>query len=427
MVLAALPGGGRAQSASSAELDTVEKLGSALFFERNLSFSRKQNCASCHSPELAFTDPRALGDIQGAVSRGGDGRSFGDRNAPTLGYVALAPEFHLTPPGDPVGGMFWDGRARDIESQIHDPLINPVEMAMPDAASVVARVNENPAYRAALAALFGEGTLSDTKQAFAALEKAIAAFMRQPDFAPFDSKYDRSLRGEATLSAAEAAGRDIFFSSERAGCNRCHAQGEAGGVGGELLTTFRYYNLGVPANTAVRKLNNSPPGRVDHGVLENAAVTAPRHDGAFKVPTLRNVAVTGPYMHNGVFQELRTAVLFHLRFSARRCGRAQSGVGEAVGRGGGSRHRRGSGLAVATARRQRRGQPHRLPQDADGPALRASRRGVNRGAKPLRRAVVVLDHRPGLPGDRCHFGVGAARSPVPRHQRSSKMNLMNSR
>ncbi|MBN9282573.1 MAG: cytochrome-c peroxidase, partial [Hyphomicrobium denitrificans] len=71
------------QSAQAENLKTREKLGEALFSDRNLSFSRKQNCVSCHSPELAFTDPRVLGEIQGAVSRGGDGRSLGDRNSPT--------------------------------------------------------------------------------------------------------------------------------------------------------------------------------------------------------------------------------------------------------------------------------------------------------------------------------------------------------
>lgn len=317
VVTVASPGAAHGQSAGGGEdLDTVEKLGSALFSERNLSFSRKQNCVSCHSPELAFTDPRALGNIQGAVSRGGDGHSFGDRNAPTLGYLALAPEFRLSPEGVPAGGMFWDGRARDLEAQIHDPLTNPVEMAMPDTASVVARVNESTEYRAALAALFGESVLTDTAQTFAAIEKAIGAFLREPDFAPFDSKYDRSLRGEATLSAAEAAGRDLFFSRERTACSRCHAQDASGGNRAEPFTNFGYYNLGVPVNATVRRLNGSPPGRIDRGVLENPAVSAPEYDGAFKVPTLRNVAVTGPYMHNGVFQELRTAVLFHLRFSA---------------------------------------------------------------------------------------------------------------
>lgn len=94
-------------------IDNTAKLGSVLFADRNLSISRAQSCISCHSPNLAFTDPRTLGAVNGAVSRGADGRSFGDRNAPTLLYSALTPDFRFSSPAagrrpNPETGQPWD-------------------------------------------------------------------------------------------------------------------------------------------------------------------------------------------------------------------------------------------------------------------------------------------------------------------------------
>lgn len=313
-VIAATASHATLHSAHAESLNTREKLGEALFSDRNLSFSRKQNCMSCHSPELAFTDPRVLGPIQGAVSRGGDGRSLGDRNSPTLVYIRTTPPFHISAMHEAVGGMFWDGRAGTLEDQVRDPILNPVEMGMPDEASIVSRLRENSGYRIAFSALYGDDALADTPKAIAGLKSALAAFLNTPEFSPFNSKYDRSLRGEYSLSETEARGRDLFFAKDGAGCNRCHSS-TAAGARDEVFTNFRYFNLGVPRNAVVRRLNDSKAQRVDHGLMENPAATRSEFDGKFKVPTLRNVAVTGPYMHNGVFQELKTTVLFHLRSS----------------------------------------------------------------------------------------------------------------
>lgn len=302
------------QSAHADSLATREELGAALFSDRNLSFSRKQNCMSCHSPELAFTDPRVLGELQGAVSRGGDGRSFGDRNSPTLAYIRTSPTFHISADHKPVGGMFWDGRSATLKDQVRDPIVNPVEMGMPDDASIASRLRENADYRAAFSTLFGDDVLADTPKAIAALKTALAAFLSTPEFSPFTSKYDRFLRGERGLSAIEARGRDLFFSQDGANCNRCHSSAAAG-ARDEVFTNFGYFNLGVPRNAVVRRLNGSKAERIDHGLMEAPAAARPEFDGKFKVPTLRNVAITGPYMHNGAFQDLKTAVMFHLRFS----------------------------------------------------------------------------------------------------------------
>ena len=309
------PDAPHAQTTAQPALDTLEKLGRALFGDRNLSVNRRQSCVSCHSPDLAFTDPKELGKIEGAVSVGADGHSFGDRNAPTVSYASFTPEFRISAGGEAMGGFFWDGRARTLEEQAAGPPLNPSEMGMPDKQSVVERIKENPRYVEAFRALFGAGVLDSTDQAFEAMTKAIAAHERTPFFSPFDSKYDRSLRGEAALTAEETLGRDLFFSPGRSSCGACHLSGAGGASGKELFTSFKYANIGTPANRNVRALNGSKPGFIDTGLASNPAVSGTAHDGKFKVPGLRNVAITGPYMHNGIFKELRTVLAFHQRLS----------------------------------------------------------------------------------------------------------------
>ena len=222
-----------------------------------------------------------------------------------------------TPDGKPAGGLFLDGRAKNLEEQAGGPPLNPIEMGMPDKASVVARLKENPSYVAAFDTLFGEHSLDDAERGYAAMAKALATFERTPEFAPFDSKYDRYLRGEVKLTDQEELGRVLFFSSQFTNCSQCHRLNTQGGVEKEPFTNYEYHNIGVPLNQAVRAENGSEAGRIDHGLLANPAVKDRIHDGQFKVPTLRNVAVTGPYMHNGVFKDLRTVVLFYNKYNSK--------------------------------------------------------------------------------------------------------------
>jgi cytochrome c peroxidase len=308
-----LPATIRAQSAAQPAIGTIQELGRALFADRNLSFSRTQSCVSCHSPGLAFTDPKELGKIEGAVSVGADGHSFGDRNSPTAAYASFAPEFHISVDGEPMGGFFWDGRARTLEEQAGGPPLNPIEMGMPDKQSVVARIKEESRLVEAFRSLFSPAVLEDTERAYEAMTNAIVAYERTADLSPFDSKYDRSLRGEATLTPAETQGRDLFFS--RAGCGGCHLSNAGGASEKELFTNFKYGNLGTPPNRNVRALNGSKPGFIDTGLAANPATPGSAHEGKFKVPTLRNVAITGPYMHNGLFKDLPTVLAFHQRFT----------------------------------------------------------------------------------------------------------------
>lgn len=285
-------------------------LGERLFFDTNLSANRSQSCASCHDPARAFSDPR------GMASLGDDGVSLGDRNAPTAMYAALIPEFHREPDGRWRGGLFHDGRAATLEDQAAGPPLNPAEMGLPDAAALVERLREDARYAVDFPALFGEGVLDDPAAGLAAMTRAIAAYERSETFAPFTSRYDRALRGEITLTADEELGRVLFFSQQFTNCNLCHQLRSNPLAADETFADGRYHNIGVPANAALRAMNGV--SAVDAGLAANPQVQGdPAMRGRFRTPTLRNVAVTGPYMHNGVFADLRSVILFYNSYNAR--------------------------------------------------------------------------------------------------------------
>ncbi len=297
-------------------IDSVETLGRALYFDANLSRNRTQSCATCHSPEHGFADPRENASGK-AVSLGDDGRSLGDRNAPTASYAVFSPRFHRNDDGQYVGGQFLDGREPDLAGQAGGPPLNPIEMGMPNKASVVMRLRENPVYVAAFERFYGEAIFDQPDLAYRAMAESIAAFEKTDFFAPFDSKYDRHLRGEYELTTLEDLGMTLFFSQQFSNCNVCHQLKPSPARAGETFSNYEYHNIGTPAHTAARAVNGVPPGHIDRGLLENPAVDDPAQAGKFKVPTLRNVAVTGPYMHNGVFKDLRTVVLFYNKYNSK--------------------------------------------------------------------------------------------------------------
>ena len=300
---------------------TLEGLGAALFFDENLSRNRTQSCASCHSPDHAFADPRGNGldGVAGrAASLGDDGVSIGDRNAPTAAYAAFTPSFGKNKDGEWVGGMFHDGREPDLEGQAGGPPLNPVEMGMPDKASVVERLLENEEYVAGFKLLYGEDVFADTDKAYRAMTEAIAAFERTEFFSPFDSRYDRYLRGEVEFTREEELGRTLFFSQQFTNCNLCHQLHTLPGQEKETFSNYRYFNIGVPVNRDLRKGNGSLADLIDHGLMQNPdAADDMAADGRYKAITLRNVAVTGPYMHNGVFENLETVVRFYNKYNSR--------------------------------------------------------------------------------------------------------------
>lgn len=299
-----------------AQISSIEMLGEALFFDVDLSQNRTQACATCHMPSAGFADKRS-NIVNGAVSLGDDGKSLGDRNAPTAAYASFSPLFHKNTEGQYVGGQFLDGRESDLKEQAGGPPLNPLEMGMPDKPSVVARLQEKPKYVNAFKQFYGEQIFIDADKAYAALTESIAAFEKTDEFAPFDSKYDRYLRGEYTLTTQEDLGMTLFFSQQFTNCNLCHQLQRQPAAQQETFSNYEYHNIGVPANMAVRAVNSTAEGYVDEGLLNHPEVTDSKERGKFKVPTLRNVAVTEPYMHNGVFKDLKTVVLFYNKYNSR--------------------------------------------------------------------------------------------------------------
>lgn len=301
---------GTGDAATDATPDALGSFGRALFFDRNLSRDRTQSCATCHDPARAFSDGRANG-VAGAVSLGADGRTLGERNTPSLAYAALVPPLERSDNGDYRGGLFHDGRAQDLTEQAAGPLLNPREMQMADGAAVVARIRENAAYLSTMTLLFGAAIVADNDRAFAALRSALAAFEQTPLFVAFDARYDRALRGEEQLSTLEEQGRTLFFST-LTNCSSCHVLATTTLNAREPFTSYRYFNIGIPANAALRA--RSGHAAPDRGLRANPLVTDDRQAGKFRVPSLRNVAVTAPYMHNGVFRELATAISFYNQY-----------------------------------------------------------------------------------------------------------------
>ncbi|SFV71791.1 Cytochrome c551 peroxidase [hydrothermal vent metagenome] len=275
-----------------ADLSTKALLGEAFFNDTSFSQNRTMSCATCHNPQQAFIDTR-VNHLASAVSIGDDGTSIGDRNSPSIGYASFTPTFSQD--GRIRGGLFFDGRATDLTEQAKGPFLNPIEMNMPSEASVIARLQENQEYITAMQSFYGANIFNNTSNAYTALADAIATFERTSIFAPFDSDRDTN-----TLSASALRGKTLFRANN---CVRCHDD-----RGSALFTDFTYSNLGIPINTAVRALNNHA---TDLGLSENPAINNRREEGNFKVPTLRNIAVTAPYMHNGVFATLKAVVHFY--------------------------------------------------------------------------------------------------------------------
>jgi len=303
-----------AQDAIAPSDAELVRLGERLFSEPALSRNGTQSCATCHDPAHAFADPRE-GRAGRAVSVGDDGQSHGDRNTPTLTYAAFSPLFHKAENGRYKGGQFWDGRAADLRDQAGQPMLNPVEMAMPDKETIASRLDADEGYRGVFESLFGAGVLDDPERAFDATAQALAAWQSTPAFSTFDSKYDRYLRGEEKLTPQEEFGHTVFVTWN---CRLCHMQRKQGISAQETFTNFEYHNIGVPVNPEARTASGLGPDHVDHGLLDHPSIDDPAEDGKFKVPTLRNVAVTGPYMHNGAFQDLRTVVVFYNKYTSRR-------------------------------------------------------------------------------------------------------------
>lgn len=285
---------------------TVIALGEALFHDAQLSGGKNQSCASCHDKSVAFSDP----DSSIPVSKGSVAGLFGTRNTPSIAYAAFTPSLHQeVDDGDVlwVGGLFLDGRANTLEEQAQKPFFNPIEMNNKDVNEVIANLRSSPTANMFRDVYGGDALdIGKEQQAFQQLITAIAAFERTPQFSPFSSKFDFYLQGKAKLTTQELEGMSAFIRADKGNCAACHVMA-ASSSQPSLFTDFTYDNIGVPRH----------PNRqffaadfVDEGLMttQNGDVAL---RGKFKVASLRNVAKTSPYMHNGVFSSLREVVEFY--------------------------------------------------------------------------------------------------------------------
>jgi cytochrome c peroxidase len=229
-------------------------------------------------------------------------------------YMMFAPPLHFDlKEGGWSGGQFWDGRAATLADQAGPPMLNPVEMNNASKEDVVAKVQAGP-LKKMMEQVYGPNVFDDPNIAFADIRDAIAAFEKTPVFAPFSSKFDAYLAGRTTLTAEEADGLALY--NGKAKCGNCHFTTSPPGTNiPPLLTDFGYDNIGLPKNPANKFYTDDPAFNPDGASFIDRGlgkVTGnPADDGKFKASTLRNVALTAPYFHNGFAANLTEAVQFY--------------------------------------------------------------------------------------------------------------------
>ncbi len=301
-------GGGGGSSSSSGSTATTVSVGKKIFFDANLSSNSNQSCGDCHDPASGFADPDVT--TSAPVSEGSVTGSFGNRNAPTAAYASLIPVFVKTPTttddgtvSNYQGGQFLDGRRSTLAEQAKDPFLNPVEMNNVDKADVVSKV-QNSSYADDFEEVFGANAFDDVDQAYDNIAGAIAAFETSSEMNPFTSKFDAVMAGNASFTASEQRGFDLFTGTT-AKCSNCHTVNSPDASGSQF-TDFNYFNIGTPANL-LNPIYTGNPGFVDQGLADNTAVPGAEKSveaGKFRTPTRRNIELTAPYMHNGVFTTL---------------------------------------------------------------------------------------------------------------------------
>lgn len=319
-------GGSGSTAAAAAALSPMAQVGKAIFFDPALSASGKQSCASCHDPARAFTDPNNL-----AVSIGGPNADLpGLRNAPSLNYASFTPNFQVDGTGTASGGFFRDGRSPSLMDQAQQPFTNAFEMANGSADDVLKSLLTRP-YLDQLTAVFTKAGIQDSATAMQSIGRALAAYQAEdPGFHTFDSKYDAYLAGKATLTDSEMRGLLLFNNPTKGNCNACHVSSRTGGTPA-LFTDFTYDNVGIPRNWSLAA--NQEGTTLPYVPKNGLALGAPNYSyydlglcgplrtdfrvggatcGQFKVPTLRNIARTPPYFHNGVFQTLDQVVAWYV-------------------------------------------------------------------------------------------------------------------
>jgi cytochrome c peroxidase len=362
------------------QVQQIELLGKAMLYDKELSVNRNEACNFCHMPETGFTGPvselnRTTGSYPGSVRT-----RYSERKPQTHSYAPLSPVLHYNPGQDDlVGGNFWDMRAtgrrlgNPAAEQAEGPPTNPVEMGLPDIACAVYRASQRP-YRDLFQNIWGAQAFAiawpnDVEQVcsrpgpppandpkpvhlsnadrgraaatFDQMAQSIAGYEASAEVTPFTSKFDAVMAGKAQFTPDEQAGYALFRG--KANCNTCHRDGGPGED--PLFTDFTASNIGTPANPSLPfyvedkpdafNYTANPAGRsfIDGGVgsflvkghpLSEPSVPdarwiplAPKTNGRFQVPTLRNVdkrpypAFVKAYGHNGYFKSLKEIVHFY--------------------------------------------------------------------------------------------------------------------
>jgi cytochrome c peroxidase len=242
---------------------TVEgvALGRKLFYDKILSGNNMQSCASCHNQALSFTD-------NGTQFSTGITGAIGTRNAQPL--INLGYNLHY----------FWDGRGTTLEQQILEPVSNPIEMHLPWT-EAAAKLNANSTYVDEFKKAFGISKIDSSY-----VVKALAQFMRT--MISYNSRLDKRLRNEISLTSSELNGYVIYV-TERGDCFHCHNIDAA-----RLMTDNLFHNNGLDS-----VFTDLGRGAINGNAFDN---------GKFLTPTLRNIALTAPYMHDGRFQTLEEVV-----------------------------------------------------------------------------------------------------------------------
>jgi cytochrome c peroxidase len=246
-------------------------LGRRLYYDPGLSGDNTVSCASCHDPRFGFADPKPVSE--------GVGKKTGTRNSPPVTNSAY---FKV---------QFWDGRSPSLENQAEGPVQNPVEMAN-TLAAVEQKLNADPDYRAEFTKAWGPGPIT-----YEMVEKSIASFERTviSGNSPFDRwKYGHD---ENAVNRSVKRGFIVFTSKKKGNCAACHTVGDKYA----LFTDNKFHNVGIG---------------VDFGNVTDPGLFAVTHKEAdiakFKTPSLRNIALTAPYMSDGSLKDLKQVMDFYI-------------------------------------------------------------------------------------------------------------------
>jgi cytochrome c peroxidase len=248
--------------------DAIPTLGRVLFYDKSLSINSSISCASCHKQILAFSDNVAF-------SRGFENRLTGRNSMPIQNLNNNF--FNGT-------SLFWDGRERDLRQMVLKPIVNHVEMGINDLDKLASKLSEVPYYQELFTQAYGNSEITNEK-----LSNALSYFLMS--ISSTATKFDMVNAGAAKLSPLEAQGRSLFF--EDYDCNSCH----------QVQNPSGYIQAGTFANIGL-DVQYSDPGL--EAVTKNAADA-----GRFKIPSLRNVGLTAPYMHDGRFESLDEVLDFY--------------------------------------------------------------------------------------------------------------------